>query len=47
MDNKGVFLSVVIVVATIVGFAAGGFLCGVLAWAFCLYSFGYIGGDKP
>lgn len=47
MDDKGVFLPVVAIIATIVGFAAGGFLCGVLALAFCLYSFGYVGGDKP
>lgn len=47
MDDKGVFPLVVLIISTVVGFIAGGFLCGILALAFCLYSFGYVGGDKP
>lgn len=47
MNGKELFPLVILVISVIVGFLAGGFLCGILALAFCLYSFGYIGGDKP
>lgn len=47
MNDKELFPLVILFISVIVGFLAGGFLCGILALAFCLYSFGYIGGDKP